>query len=144
MLLWYRNLMSKLRERTEKIKATMDLNDITEVYAENVCALNHWKKWQVYPNLSDIYCEISFAYMNGYIKAINDNGFEFRDGLVKPIDPNKDCLGGSHEPYDKKIKDETKKEAIEALRKVLSRYERSLNNINRIASDFEKEINKED
>lgn len=140
MLLLYRILMSKLRERTKKIKATMDLKDITDVYAENVCKLNHWKKWQGYPYLSDIYCEISFAYMNGYIKAINDNGFEFRDGLVKPIDPKKDSLGGSHEPYDKKIKDATKKEAIEALRKVLCRYEKSLNNINRIASDFEMEI----
>lgn len=122
----------------------MDLNDITDVYAENVCELNHWKKWQGYPYLSNIYCEISFAYMNGYIKAIHDNGFEFRDGLVKPIDPNKDSLGGSHEPYDKKIKDATKKEAIEALRKVLCRYEKSFNNVNHIASDFEKEINKED
>lgn len=104
MLMWYFNLMSKLRERTKKIKATMDLKDITDVYAENVCELNRWKKWQRYPYLSDIYCEISFAYMNGYIKAINDNGFEFREGLVKPIDPNKDHLGGSHEPYDRKIK----------------------------------------
>ena len=121
----------------------MALQDITDVYAENVCELNGWKKYQGYPYLSDIYTEISFAYMNGYIKAIADNGFEFREGLVKPIDPNKDYLGGSHEPYDRKIKNAVKEEAINKLRDVLCKYEKSLNNINCIASDFEKAL-KED
>ena len=143
MLKWYFNLVSQLRERVQKIPAIMALRDITDVYAENVCELNGWKKYQGYPHLSDIYCEISFAYMNGYIKAITDNGFEFREGLVKPIDPNKDSLGGSHEPYDRKIKNAVKEEAINKLRDVLCKYEKSLNNINCITRDFEKAL-KED
>lgn len=143
MLKWYFNLVSQLRKRIQKIPATTALQDITDVYAENVCKLNGWKKYLGYPYLSDIYCEISFAYMNGYIKAITDNGFEFREGLVKPIDPNKDSLGGSHEPYDRKIKNAVKEEAINKLRDVLCKYEKSLNNINCITRDFEKAL-KED
>ena len=143
MLKWYFNLVSQLQKRIQKIPATMALQDITDVYAQNVCELNRWKKYQGYPYLSDIYCEISFAYMNGYIKAITDNGFEFREGLVKPIDPNKDSLGGSHEPYDEKIKNAAKVEAINKLRDVLFKYEKSFNNINCIVSDFEKAL-KED
>ena len=145
MIMWYLNLVSQLRKRIQKISATRALQDITDVYAENVCELNGQHKYQGYPYLSNIYCEISFAYMNGYIyiKAITDNGFEFREGLVKPIDPNKDSLGGSHEPYDRKIKNETKEEAINKLRDVLCKYEKSLNNINLIASDFEKALKEE-
>lgn len=143
MLMSYLSLVAQLRERMQKIPATMALQDITDVYAENVCELNGWHKHEGYPYLSDIYCEISFAYMNGYIKAITDNGFEFREGLVKPIDPDKDHLGGSHEPYDRKIKNAAKEEAINKLRDVLCKYEKSLNNINLIANDFEKAL-KED
>lgn len=143
MLKRYLNLVSKLRKRIQKIPATMALRDITDVYAENVCVLNGWKKYQEYPHLSNVYCEISFAYMNGYIKAITDNGFEFREGLVKPIDPDKDSLGGSHEPYDRKIKNAVKEEAINKLRDVLCKYEKSLNNINCITRDFEKALKEE-
>lgn len=143
MLGKYFNLISKLRKRMEKITATMTLNDITDVYTENVCELNGWHKYKGYPCLSDIYCEISFAYMNGYIKAITDNGLEFKEGLVKPIDPDKDSLGGSHEPYDRKIKNAVKEEAINKLRDVISKYEKSLNNINCIVNDFEKKLKEE-
>lgn len=143
MFMRYFNLVSRLRKRIQKIPATMALRDITDIYAENVCELNGWKKYQGYTCLSDQYVEISFAYMNGYIKAINDNGFEFKEGLVKPIDPNIDSLGGDHKPYDEKIRNAAQKAAINTLRTVLSKYERSLNNINLIVNDFEKALNEE-
>lgn len=78
--------------------------------------------------------------MNGYIKALHDNGLEFRKGLVKKRDITHDMPIGALDYYRKDAIKETKNIAIDTLQKVLEKYETSKTNIATIVSDFRKSI----
>jgi len=119
------------------IKETMDLAEVTDVYAEYVCKMNNRSKWYM-GKLTDFYVEIGQSFMNGYIKALHDNGLEFKNGLVKKRDITHDMPLGALDYYRKDAINETKDMAINTLQQVLEKYETSKTNIATIVSDFRK------
>ena len=121
------------------VKETMDLAEVTDVYAEYVCKMNNRSKWYM-GGLTDFYVEIGQSFMNGYIKALHDNGLEFRKGLVKKRDITHDMPIGALEYYRKDAIKKTKDMAVDTLQKVLEKYETSKTNIATIVSDFRKSI----
>ena len=58
-----------------EVTETMALKEVSETYAKYVCKMNGWEpRW-----LGDYtahFCAISLALMDGYIKALHDNGYE--------------------------------------------------------------------
>ena len=136
----YIKLKRELKKRMTVVNETMALQELVDIYSENVCKMNHWKVRVGYDGLSYEFCEISFAFQNGYIKALRDNGLEFQNGLVKKRDIALDMPGGARRFYKDEISDEVKKKAIECLREVLGHYEKYKVNINQIVADFGKEI----
>lgn len=130
-------LIKTLRKRMVAIKETMDLAEVTDVYAEYVCKMHNRSKWYM-GGLTDFYVEIGQSFMNGYIKALHDNGLEFKNGLVKKRDITHDMPCGALDYYRKDAIKETKDIAINTLQKVLEKYETSKTNIATIVSAFRK------
>lgn len=132
-------LENELQDRMTRIDETMELKEVSDVYAKYVCMKNGWYS-QIGDMLSAEYCEVSFAFMNGYIKALHDNGLEFRNGLVKKRDIAEDMPSGALDYYRKDAVKETKALAVDKLRKVMNQYETSKTNIATIVRAFEKEL----
>lgn len=126
-----------------EVTETMALKEVSETYAKYVCKMNGWEpRW--FGGYTAHFCAISLALMDGYIKAMHDNGYEFRNGLVKKRDIMNEMPCGALDYYRKDAIADTKAKAVEALKQVMEKYETSKQNINVIVNDFEKEINKEE
>lgn len=65
-------LESELQDRMVRIDEMMDLKEVTDVYAKYVCLMNGWYE-RIRDCLTAEFCEVSLAFMNGYIKALHDN-----------------------------------------------------------------------
>ena len=141
-LVEYLRLKRNLRRRMADITETMELRKAMDVYAKYVCKMRGWPVL-MHDGYSLYFAEVSFAFMNGYCKALHDNGFEFRNGLVKSRDITEDMPCGALEYYRSDAIAETKQKAVDTLRTVLYRIESSKENVNTIVSAFEKEIIKD-
>lgn len=131
-----------LGNRMAEVNETMALKEVSETYAKYVCKMHGWEpRWL--GDYTNHFCAISFALMDGYIKAMHDNGYEFQNGLVKKRDIMNEMPCGALDYYRKDAIADTKAKAVEALKQVMEKYETSKQNINVIVNDFEKEINKE-
>jgi hypothetical protein len=137
----YLLLKTTLRQRMVNVKEMMDLSEVTDVYAKYVCKMHNRSKWWM-GELTTFYVEIGQSFMNGYIKALHDNGLEFKNGLVKKRDITHDMPIGALEYYREDAIEEIKNKAADILQKVLEKYETSKTNIATIVSDFKKEIEK--
>lgn len=125
-----------------EVTETMALQEVSETYAKYVCKMHGWQpRW--FGDYTNHFCAISLALMDGYIKAMHDNGYEFQNGLVKKRDITEEMPCGALDYYRKDAIRDTKRECIAALEKVMAQYETSKTNINTIVSAFRKEI-KED
>ena len=125
-----------------EVTETMTLQEVSETYAKYVCKMHGWQpRW--FGDYTNHFCAISLALMDGYIKAMHDNGYEFQNGLVKKRDIMNEMPCGALDYYRKDAIRDTKRECIAALEKVMAQYETSKANINTIVSAFRKEI-KED
>ena len=142
-ILNYLRLKAKMESRMVAINETMALREVCDVYAKYNCKKNGWPKYTPNGWLRGEFCEISLAFMNGYSKALHDNGFEFQNGLVKKRDITHEMPCGALDYYRKDAISETKDKAIEALQRVMEKYETSKANINIIMNAFKEEI-KED
>lgn len=141
-LLKFIRLKRKLGSRMVEVTETMDLKEVTDVYAKYVCMMHGWRD-SIGNYVSAEFCEVSLSFMNGYVKALHDNGLEFQNGLVKKRDITEEMPCGALDYYRKDAVRDTKRECIAALEKVMAQYETSKANINTIVSAFRKEI-KED
>lgn len=128
-------LENELQDRMTRIDETMELKEVSDVYAKYVCMKNMWNG-----QYGAEYCEVSLAFMNGFIKALHDNGLEFRNGLVKKRDIAEDMPSGALDYYRKDAVKETKALAVDKLRKVMNQHETSKTNIATIVRAFEKEL----
>lgn len=126
-----------------EVNETMALKEVSETYAKYVCKMYNWDV-RYFGEYTNHFTAISFALMDGYIKAMHDNGYEFQNGLVKKRDITEVMPCGALDYYRKDAIADTKAQAVEVLRLVLSKYETSKQNINVIVNDFEKAINKEE
>ena len=142
-LLEFIRLKWKLESRMVEVKETMALQEVSETYAKYVCKMHGWQD-RVPGGYTDHFCAIGLALMDGYIKAMHDNGYEFRNGLVKKRDIMNEMPCGALDYYRKDAIAYTKTKAVEVLRRVMEKYETSKQNINVIVSAFEEEIKKED
>lgn len=134
-------LMAELQRRMIVINETMELKDVTDVYSEYVCKMHNWSKFAD-GGLTHEFCEVGFSFMNGYVKALHDNGLEFQNGLVKKRDVTEYMPSGALDYYRKDAIKDTKAHAVEALQMVMEHYETSKTNIATIVSAFKKEIEK--
>lgn len=126
-----------------EVTETMALKEVSETYAKYVCKMHGWDpRWL--GGYTAHFCAISLALMDGYIKAMHDNGYEFQNGLVKKRDIMNEMPCGALDYYRKDAIADTKAKAVEVLKRVMEKYETSKQNINVIVNDFEKEINKEE
>ncbi|UKK52643.1 hypothetical protein [Prevotella sp. E2-28] len=126
-----------------EVNETMALKEVSETYAKYVCKMHGWEpRW--FDDYTAHFCAISFALVDGYIKALHDNGLEFQNGLVKKRDIMNEMPCGALDYYRKDAIAETKEKAVDVLKQVMEKYETSKQNINVIVNAFEKEINKED
>ena len=133
---------NKLARLMVEVNETMDLRDSAETFAKYVCKMHGWEpRW--FGDYTNHFCAVESAFMDGYIKSMHDNGFEFRNGLVKKRDILEEMPCGALDYYRKDAIDDTKTKAIEVLRVVMNKYETSQQNINVIMNAFEKMI-KED
>lgn len=137
-----RDIENKLQDRMTHIDEMMNLNEVTHVYAKYVCMMHNWRS-ACGDYLSNVFCEVSFSFMNGYIKALHDNGLKFERGLVKKRDIGEEMPCGALEYYRKDAIANTKQSCVAALQRVMERYETSKTNINTIVCAFKDEI-KED
>lgn len=142
-LLKYFKLKCILGIRMVEVDETMDLQEVSETYAKYVCKMYGWQD-RVPGGYTNHFCAIELALMDGYIKAMHDNGYEFRNGLVKKRDITNDMPCGALDYYRKDAIADTKTKAIEMLKRVMEKYETSKQNINVILNAFEKEIKKEE
>lgn len=133
----YLKLRRELRKRMTVISETMALKDIVDIYAKYVCRMNGWKV-EVGIGLSTIFCDLGFAFMNGYIKALRDNGLEFQNGLVVKRHIANDMPSGALNHYAKDIEADTRKEDAELLVKVLTEFKMPKSNINTIVKTFKE------
>ena len=125
-----------------EVTETMTLQEVSETYAKYVCKMHGWQpRW--FGDYTNHFCAISLALMDGYIKAMHDNGYEFQNGLVKKRDIMNEMPCGALDYYRKDAIRDTKRECIAALEKVMAQYETSKANINTIVSAFRKEIKEE-
>ena len=136
-------LEREMQDRMTCIDETMALREVTDVYAKYVCMMHGWRD-SIGNYVGDEFCEVSLSFMNGYVKALHDNGLEFQKGLVKKRDITEEMPCGALDYYRKDAIADTKAKAVEALKQVMEKYETSKQNINVIVNDFEKEINKEE
>jgi hypothetical protein len=138
-ILEYFKLKAMLGTRMVHVNETMALQDASMTYAKYVCKM---EGWYVMSNGSYTphFCAVELAFMDGYIKAMHDNGYEFQNGLVKKRDITNEMPCGALDYYRKDAIAETKAKAIEHLREVLSKYETSKTNINFIVKAFEDKI----
>lgn len=132
-------LESELQDRMVRIDEMMDLKEVTGVYAKYVCLMHGWDE-RICDCLTDEFCEVSLSFMNGYIKALHDNGLEFQRGLVKKREIIESMPNGALEYYRMDAIADTKKECVDALLRVMKQYETSKANINTIVCAFKKEI----
>ena len=135
-------LKSKLGVRMVEVNETMDLQEVSETYAKYVCKMYGWEAC-VPGGYTAHFCAIDLAFMDGYIKAMHDNGYKFLNGLVKKRDITKDMPCGALDHYYDDLIAKTKTKAIEQLREVLSKNETSKTNINFIVKAFEEKIKKD-
>jgi len=135
-------LEREMQDRMTCIDEKMALREVTDVYAKYVCMMHGWRD-SIGNYVGDEFCEVSLSFMNGYIKALHDNGLEFQNGLVKKRDITEVMPCGALDYYRKDAIRDTKRECIAALERVMAQYETSKANINTIVSAFRKEI-KED
>ena len=133
----YLKLKSELRKRMTVINETMALKDIVDIYAKYICRMNGWKV-EVGSGFSAIFCDIAFAFMNGYNKALRDNGLEFQNGLVTKRHIANDMPCGALNHYTKDIEADTRKEDAELLARVLDDFEMPKSNINTIVKTFKE------
>jgi hypothetical protein len=138
-ILEYFKIKAMLGTRMVKVNETMALQDASMTYAKYVCKM---EGWYVKSNggYTPHFCAVELAFMDGYIKAMHDNGYEFQNGLVKKRDITNEMPCGALDYYRKDAIAETKAKAIEHLREVLSKYETSKTNINFIVKAFEDKI----
>lgn len=142
-LLAFIRLKAKHDSRMVDIKETMALQEAAETYARYICKMRDWKaRWM--GNITDEFRSIVDSFMDGYIKAMHDNGYVFKNGLVKKRDIMEEMPVGALEYYRKDAIAETKAKAVEVLRRVMEKYETSKQNINVIVNEFEREIKKEE
>ena len=142
-LLEFIRLKLKLGNRMVEVTETMALREVSETYAKYVCKMHGWDvRWT--GDYTNHFCAISFALMDGYIKALHDNGLEFQNGLVKKRDITNEMPCGALDYYRKDAIADTKAKAVEVLKRVMAQYETSKQNINVIVNAFEEEIKKED
>ncbi len=134
----YLKLKSELRERMVLIDETMALKDIVDIYAKYVCKMNGWKV-EVGSGYSPIFCDLGFAVMNGYNKALRDNGLKFQNGLVVKRDIANDMPTGALTHYEKDIRTETQRADAELLVRVLEGFKLPKSNINTIVAAFKEE-----
>lgn len=135
-------LEREMQDRMTCIDETMALREVAEVYAKYVCMMHGWAvTWLGDPTHQ--FCAVELSFMDGYIKAMHDNGYVFKNGLVKKRDIMEEMPVGALEYYRKDAITETKAKAVEVLRRVMEKYETSKQNINVIVNEFEREIKKE-
>ena len=133
------DLEKELQDRMTRIDEMLDLKEVTDIYAKYVCMMHDWDTtWG--GCVTDHFCEVSLSFMNGYIKALHDNGLKFERGLVKKRDITEEMPCGALDYYRKDAIRETKAFAIEKLREVMERFETSKTNITTIVRAFEKEM----
>lgn len=142
-LLAFIRLRAQLSSHMVDIKETMDLKEAAETYAKYVCKMNDWAVTWL-GDFTQKFCVVEQSFMNGYIKAMHDNGYVFKNGLVKKRDIMEEMPVGALECYRKDAITETKAKAVEALRHVMEKYETSKQNINVIVNEFEREIKKDE
>jgi len=142
-IIMYHQLLPLLRERMVKINETMALEEVSEVYARYVCKMNGWPV-ECGSGFSYQFCEVEFSFMNGYNKALRDNGLKFQNGLVVKRDIANDMPIGALEHYEKDIQAEARRADAELLAKVLEGFKMPKSNINTIVSAFKEEQLKED
>ena len=133
----YLKLRSALRERMATINGTMALKDMVDIYAKYVCKMNGWKV-EIGSGLSPMFCDLGFAFMNGYNKALRDNGLEFQNGLVVKRDIANDMPIGALEHYEKDIRAKARRDDAELLERVLEGFKMPKSNINTIVSAFKE------
>ena len=142
-LLEFIRLKCKLGSRMVEVTETMALQEASETYAKYVCKMHGWEP-QWFCDYTDHFCSVELAFMDGYIKAMHDNGYEFKNGLVKKRDIMNEMPCGALDYYRKDAIADTKTKAVDILRRVMEKYETSKQNINVIVNDFQKEIIKEE
>ena len=133
----YLKLRSELRKRMATINETMALKDMVDVYAMYVCKMNGWKV-DIGSGLSPMFCDLGFAFMNGYKKALRDNGLEFQNGLVVQRDITNDMPIGALKHYDEDIRAEAQRADAELLARVLAEFKMPKSNINTIVETFKE------
>jgi hypothetical protein len=133
------DLEKELQDRMTRIDEMLDLKEVTDIYAKYVCMMHDWDT-TLGGYVTDHFCEVSLSFMNGYIKALHDNGLKFERGLVKKRDITEEMPCGALDYYRKDAIRETKAFAIEKLREVMERFETSKTNITTIVRAFEKEM----
>lgn len=141
-LLEFIRLKIKLGSRMVEVTETMDLQQASETYAKYVCKMHGWGiKW--FGDFTDHFSAIELSFMDGYIKAMRDNGYQFKNGLIKKRDITEEMPYGALDYYREDAIEDTKARAVEVLRNVMKKYETSKQNINVIVNAFEEEIKKE-
>lgn len=142
-LLEFIRLKRKLGSRMVEITETMDLQQASETYAEYVCKMHGWFI-KCCDGFTKHFSAIELSFMDGYIKAMRDNGYQFKNGLIKKRDIMEEMPYGALDYYRKDAIADTKAMAVEVLKQVMEKLETSKQNINVIVNAFEKEIKKED
>jgi hypothetical protein len=133
------DLEKELQDRMTRVDEMLDLKEVTDIYAKYVCMMHGWDT-TLGGYVTDHFCEVSLSFMNGYIKALHDNGLKFERGLVKKRDITEEMPCGALDYYRKDAIRETKAFAIDKLREVMERFETSKTNITTIVRAFEKEM----
>ena len=131
----YTKLKKELEKRMVVVKETMSLQHAAEVYARYVCRMNGWSV-EIGSGYSYMFVDTELAFINGYRKALADNGFDFKNGLVCKRDITEDMPSGALNHFRKDIVEETLKEDSETLVKVLKRFKMPDSNINTIVEAF--------
>lgn len=136
----YINLLAGMKLRMKVIGKYMSLSKVSEVYAECVCSMHKWpSKW--IGGASEVFCEVSFAFVNGYIKALHDNGMKMENGLVVKQNILEYIPSGSVDEYIKKELNKNNENSAAILRQVLKKYGMTNSNINIIVENFVDTIN---
>ena len=136
----YFKLKSELRKRMQEVNETMAIKDAVDVYAKYVCKMNGWSV-ETPGGYSLIFCDLGLAFLNGYKRALRENGFEFQNGLVVKRDITNDMPYGALRCYKEDVQNEVQEADAELLMKVLEKFEIPKSNINTIVQAFKEEQN---